>query len=398
MTLELIIPLKARTGIAVLIFAAAVGPLLGSGYASAESFVQTNLVSDIPGLALNTDPNLKNPWGMTSSSASPFWISDNGANVATLYNSAGIPQALIVTTPLGPTGDVFNIAGGSSFGSSVFLFAQVSGQIAGWNPNLGSSALPLFTAQDNAVYTGLAIASTIPGPPNGGSTFLYAADFHNGKIDVINSAFAKTTIPGGPSQQFVDPNLPKGYAPYNIQELSGKLYVMYAKVDPATGKASPGPNQGFVNVFNLDGSPGLPNGNTRLISGINLNAPWGAAIAPNSFGPFAGDLLIGNNGDGTIDVFDPTTGAFLGMLLDPTGNPITNSGLWALGVGNGGNGGDSNALFFTAGINDERDGLFGEIQVAPSNVPGPIIGSGLPGLIAACGGLLGWWRRRRKSA
>ena len=167
-------------------------------------------------------------------------------------------------------------------------------------------------------------------------TFLYAADFRNGKIDVLNSAFAKTTIPGGPSQPFVDPNLPKGYAPYNVQVLNGKLYVLYAKVDPATGKASPGPNQGFGNVFNFDGSPGLPNGNMRLISGINLNAPWGAAIAPSSFGPFGGTLLIGNNGDGTIDVFDPTTGAFLGMLLDPMGNPITNSGLWALRVGNGG--------------------------------------------------------------
>jgi uncharacterized protein (TIGR03118 family) len=136
----------------------------------------------------------------------------------------------------------------------------------------------------------------------------------------------------------------------------------------------------------------------RLISGMNLNAPWGAAIAPPSFGSFRGELLIGNNGDGTIDVFDPLTGAFLGMLLNPTGNPITNSGLWALRVGNGGNGGDSNALFFTAGINDERDGLFGEIQVAPSSVPGPIAGAGLPGLILASGGLLGWWRRRQKIA
>jgi uncharacterized protein (TIGR03118 family) len=343
-------------------------------------------------MATNTDPNLKNPWGMTSSSASPFWISDNGANVATLYNGAGTPQSLIVSTPLGPTGDVFNIAGGPSFGSSVFLFAQLSGQIAGWT-GIGTLALTQFTALDHAAYTGLTIATI----PNVG-TFLYAADFHNGKIDVINSAFAKTTIPGGPSQPFVDPNLPLGYAPYNVQVLNGKLYVLYAKVDPATGKASPGPNQGFVNVFNLDGSPGLPNGNMRLISGINLNAPWGAAIAPSSFGPFAGDLLIGNNGDGTIDVFDPTTGAFLGMLLDPMGNPITNSGLWALRVGNGGNGGDSNALFFTAGINAEQDGLFGEIQVAPSSVPGPIAGAGLPGLILASGGLLGWWRRRQKIA
>jgi uncharacterized protein (TIGR03118 family) len=376
-------------GIAALIFVSVVGPLLGPGYASADSFVQTNLVSDIPGMATNTDPNLKNPWGMTSSSMSPFWISDNGTNVATLYNSTGTPQSLIVPmTPLaGPTGDVFNIAGGSSFGSSVFLFAQLSGQIAGWNPNISTSALPQFTAQDNAAYTGLTIATI----PNVG-TFLYAADFRNGKIDVLNSAFAKTTIPGGPSQPFVDPNLPQGYAPYNVQELNGKLYVLYAKVVNGIG-----PNQGFVNVFNLDGSPGLPNGNMRLISRINLNAPWGAAIAPSSFGPFSGDLLIGNNGDGTIDVFDPTTGAFLGMLLDPMGNPITNPGLWALRVGNGTDGGDSNALFFTAGINGEQDGLFGEIQVAPSSVPGPIAGAGLPGLILAGGGLLGWWRRRQKT-
>jgi uncharacterized protein (TIGR03118 family) len=230
------------------------------------------------------------------------------------------------------------------------------------------------------------------------ASFLYAADFRNGKIDVLNSAFAKTTIPGGPSQPFVDPNLPNGYAPYNIQQLNGKLYVLYAKVDPATGKASPGPNQGFVNVFNLDGSPGLPNGNMRLISGMNLNAPWGITFASLNFGQFSGALLIGNNGDGTIDAFDPATGAFLGQLLDAAGNPIANSGLWALKFRAGGSGFDPDTLFFDAGINGEHDGLFGEIQVNPSSVPGPIVGAGLPGLIAACGGLLGWWRRRGKIA
>jgi len=149
----------------------------------------------------------------------------------------------------------------------------------------------------------------------------------------------------------------------------------------------------------LDGSPGLPNGLVRLVSRGSLNAPWGLAIAPASFGEFAGALLVGNNGDGTIDAFDPTTGAFLGMLLDPTGNPITNSGLWALRVGNGGAAGfDPNALYLDAGINGELDGLFGEIQVAPSSVPGPIAGAGLPGLVSAGGGLLGWWRRRQKIA
>jgi uncharacterized protein (TIGR03118 family) len=192
------------------------------------------------------------------------------------------------------------------------------------------------------------------------------------------------------------PELPRGYAPYNIQNLNGKLYVTYAQVD-ATGKASAGAGQGFVDVFNLDGSPGLPNGLVRLVSRGSLNAPWGLAIAPTSFGEFASALLVGNNGDGTIDAFDPTSGLFLGTLRDPMGNPITNDGLWALRIGTGASGFDPNALYFDAGINGEVDGLFGEIQVAPT-VPSPIAGAGLPGLIFASAGLLGWWRRRQKSA
>ena len=205
-----------------------------------------------------------------------------------------------------------------------------------------------------------------------------------------------TTIPGGTSQPFRDFDLPKGYAPYNIQTLNGKLYVTYAQVD-ATGKASTGAGKGFVDVFNLDGSPGLPNGLVRLVSRGSLNAPWGVAIAPASFGEFAGALLVGNNGDGTINAFDPTSGLFLGTLLDPMGNPITNAGLWALRIGTGQSGFDPNALYFDAGINGEVDGLFGEIQVAPT-VPGPVAGAGLPGLILASVGLLGWWRRRQTCA
>jgi uncharacterized protein (TIGR03118 family) len=153
-----------------------------------------------------------------------------------------------------------------------------------------------------------------------------------------------------------------------------------------------------VDVFNLDGSPGLPNGLVRLISRASLNAPWGLAIAPLNFGGVGGALLVGNNGDGTIDAFDPPTGAFLGQLLDPIGNPITNPGLWSLSFREAGNGFDPNALFFDAGINGEVDGLFGEIQVAPSSVPAPVAGAGLPGLMLASGGLLAWWRRRRKIA
>jgi uncharacterized protein (TIGR03118 family) len=414
MALETLIPFKARAIIAALTFAAAIVPLLAPG-ASATLFEQTNLVSDLLGLAANQDPNLVNPWGMATNGGSPFWISDQGANVATLYNGAGLPQPpgqpLVVSTPLGPTGVVANpdILGGSfplinpnppTSPAAVFIFATLSGQIAGWNPGVGNTLGPngastvtqtRFAAPDHAAYTGLATVTL----PAGAGSFLYAADFHNGKIDILNSNFAKvTTIPGGPSQPFTDPTLPQGYAPYNIQILNGKLFVTYAKVD-ATGKASAGAGQGFVNVFNLDGSPGLPNGLTRLVSHGSLNAPWGLAIAPASFGEFAGALLVGNNGDGTIDAFDPTSGLFLGTLLDPMGNPITNSGLWALRIGNGASGFDPNALYFDAGINGEVDGLFGEIQVAPSSVPGPIAGAGLPGLILAGGGLLGWWRRRR---
>jgi uncharacterized protein (TIGR03118 family) len=385
-------------------------PLLAPG-AFATSFEQTNLVSDLPGLAANQDPNLVNPWGMATNAGSPFWISDQGANVATLYNGAGVPQPpgqpLVVSTPLGPTGVVANpdILGGSfplinppTSPAAVFIFATLSGQIAGWNPGVGNgpngvstATQTRFAAPDNAAYTGLATATL----PAGTGTFLYAADFRNGKIDILNSNFAKvTTIPGGPSQPFTDPTLPKGYAPYNIQNLNGKLYVTYAKVD-ATGKASAGVGEGFVDVYNLDGSPGLPNGLVRLVSRGSLNAPWGVAIAPASFGEFAGALLVGNNGDGTIDAFNATSGLFLGTLLDPLGNPITNDGLWALRIGTGGSGFDPNALYFDAGINGEVDGLFGEIQVAPSSVPSPIAGAGLPGLILASGGLLGWWRRRR---
>jgi hypothetical protein len=185
-----------------------------------------------------------------------------------------------------------------------------------------------------------------------------------------------------------------GYAPYNIQTLNGKLYVAYAKVDPATGKASQTPNQGIVNVFDTNG-----NLLHRVATNMFLNSPWGLAIAPANFGDFAGALLIGNNGDGTIDAFNPDTGEFLGRLLDPLGNVLTKSGLWALGFRTGASGFDPDTLFFTAGINGEADGLFGSIQVAgPAAVPGPIVGAGLPGLLLAGGGLLVWWRRRQKIA
>lgn len=376
-------------------------PISSHALADTIAYLETNLVSDVPGLAHHTDPLLQNPWGMAFSVTSPFWISDQQANLATLYSDAGVINPLVVSTPSGPTGSVFNststsfvITDGVHSGPAIFLFATLSGQIAGWNPAVGNSLGPNgvstvtvtgFTAPDGAIYTGLARATTISG-----ANLLYAADFRNGKIDVFDSAFAKMALPPG---AFTDPNLPTGYAPYNVQQLNGKIYVLYAKVDPATGKAVPGLGSGFVDVFNLDGSPGLPNGLIRLISRGNLNAPWGIALAPLGFGPFSGALLVGNHGDGTISAFDPNTGSFLGQLLDPFGNPITIDGLWALDFRD-----FSEGLFFDAGLNGGVDGLFGELQPVLANfgVPGPVTGAGLPGLILAVGGLLGWWRRRKE--
>jgi uncharacterized protein (TIGR03118 family) len=392
MTLEARIPSKARTGIAALTCAAVVVPLLAPTCALATSFTQFNLTSDIPGLAAFQDPRLQNPWGMALPLAPVFWISNQATSIATIYNDAGVPNALAVSTSPSPTGNVFNpttsfvVSSGAQSAPAIFLFATLSGEIVGWNPTVPSPPLstvttPGFKATDGAVYTGLALGN------NGVGSFLYAADFRLGKIDVLNASFQKVTLSGS----FTDPNLPSGYAPYNIQTLNGKLYVAYAKVDPVTGKASQTPNQGIVNVFDTNG-----NFLQRVATNTFLNSPWGLIIAPANFGDFANALLIGNHGDGTIDAFNPDTGEFLGKLLDPLGNVLTNSGLWALAFSNF----DPGTLFFTAGINGEADGLFGSIQVAAPSpaVPGPIVGAGLPGLILASAGLLAWWRRRQKTA
>jgi uncharacterized protein (TIGR03118 family) len=386
--------------------------------------LQTNLVSDLPGVAAVTDPNLVNPWGISESPTtptrpgSPFWISDNNAGVSSLYNVPGpnnTPVAinqLVVniptpTDPTGgtPTGTVFDIAPGSNAfqitglnpagkttsAKAVFLFATEDGTLVGWNPGIdptrkfagpnGISAQAVI-AKDNsgnnftepdpakqtgAVYKGLAIASSaapiFTNDPSS-TTVLYATNFRSGQVEVYDTGFTRVTLPMG---AFTDPKLPRGYAPFNVQVLGDKVYVTYAKQDATKHDDVAGPGHGFVDVYNLDGT-----GLQRLVTRGPLDSPWGLAIAPAGFAGITAPnnhpvLLVGNFGNGFINAFDSTNGNFLGQLKDPDGEPIQIDGLWALKVGNGGNGGDPNAVYFTAGLFGETHGLFGSLT---NPVPG----------------------------
>lgn len=345
-------------------------------------FLQANLVSDIPGLAAVTDPNLKNPWGMSFSPTSPFWISDQGTGRATLYNGLGVPQPqptpLIVTIPptapgSGPTGQVFNSTSGfvePNGSPATFIFATTAGTLDAWNNANGTTATVVAT-QPASAYTGLT-----PGAAAVGNV-LYAANFRAARIDVFSSSFLPVTLAGS----FTDPTLPAGFAPYNVENVSGTLYVTYAKVNPANGRAMEDAG-GFVSVFDVNG-----NFVKRLVSNGPLNAPWGIALAPLTFGDFSGALLVGNFAHGDINAFNPNTGAFLGTLTDASGKPIENDGLWALRFRTGGAGVNTNALYFTAGINSEADGLFGSIQ------PVPEPGTFLLAAFGLCGAIL--YRTRR---
>lgn len=368
--------------------------LMPQAVPAANMFVQTNLTSDIPGMAANTDMKLKNPWGMAFGPTSPFWVSDQATNFSTLYSATGAPQSLVVSIPTtaagpqGPTGLSFN--GTPSFEitpthPALFLFSTLSGTIDGWNAALtpNTSAVTLFTAPAGTVYTGLTNAAM------GTGNFLYAADFGHNKIDVVDTAFHQVPLatlvsPSNPNP-FVDTNLPAGYAAYNVENINGKLYVQYAKVDPITHRASEDLNQGVVDVFDTSGKL-----LQRLATDTHLSSPWGITLAPAGFGMFGNDLLVGNFGDGTIDAFDPVSGAFLGQLLDSSGKPIVNDGLWSLKFRNA-PGFDPNTLFFTAGINDEANGLFGSLQPVPE--PSTVLLLGL-----GCLALMGWRRSANRSS
>ena len=336
-----------------LLYAAVLGGMLTIAAPGLRAgFIQTNLTSDISGMAANTDPNLKNPWGMSFGPTTPFWISNQVTDTSTLYTGAGAAVALIVTVPpttgvpTGPTGQVFNstsvfIEGDGTKAS--FIFDTLAGTIDAWNGGNGTIAQIMQTAA-GASYTGLALDPA--------SERLYAADFATGNIDTYDSTFSPTTTSGG----FVDMNAIAGYSPYNISLVNGLLFVEYVQVNPTTHRPQAGLGLGYVDEFDANG-----NLVKRLATGGQLDAPWGVTMAPAGFGGFGGDILVGNFGNGEINAFNATSGAFAGTITDDDGNPIVNNGLWSLAFRTGGPGVDTNALYFTAGINREADGLFGSL-------------------------------------
>ena len=325
-----------------------------------QRFQQTNLVSDVPGLATTTDPNLVNPWGLTRSATSPWWVADNGTGVSTLYNGSGGIVPLVVTIPVppggtppsAPTGTVFN--GSSDFFGDRFIFVTEEGTISGWSS--GTSAVLRGDQSGSAIYKGVTLAQI------NGANFLYAANFFGGTVDVFDANYLPVTLAAG---AFTDPLLPAGFAPFNVQNVNGQLFVAYAMQDEDKEDEVAGPGLGFVDEFDASGNLLL-----RLQSGSWMNAPWGVTFAPASFfnttgNPFligiSNTLLVGQFGSGQIAKFDLKRGRFAGLLLGSDGQPLTIDGLWALSFGNGAAAGPTNTLFFTAGIDDEEHGLFGKI-------------------------------------
>ena len=333
------------------------------------SFHQTNLVSDIPGRAQTFDKDLKNPWGLSSSPTSPIWVSDNNAGVSTLYNGAGqkVPLTVTIPAPGGgpggtPTGTVFNptsdfpitSSDGKKTAKSIFLFDTEDGTVLGWNPGIGGNSATIAVDRSSAVDGAGDVGAVYKGLTNGSvgsNNYLYAANFRFGTVDVFDGQFHLQSWAGA----FTDSSLPAGFAPFGIQNIGGLIYVTYALQNGEKHDDVSGPGNGFVDIYTTAGALVR-----RFASRGSLNSPWGLALAPSTFGNFHNDILVGNFGDGRINGFT-AAGSFRGQLKSETSAPIQNDGLWGLRFGNGGNGGDVNTLFFSAGLNDEADGLFGSI-------------------------------------
>jgi uncharacterized protein (TIGR03118 family) len=336
------------TKTALLLFAVAI---LTAASVRADTYSWINFQSDIPGVAQHIDENLVNPWGMAASANGTIWVSDNGTGVSTLYGQDGTARSLVVTIPTAfqnrgtgnPTGVVFNdtpffqVTKNGNSAPAFFIFVSEDGSISGWNPTLDLTHAIIAVdngrnrGRNSAIYKGATL-----GVANG-HNFLYATNFHTGKVETYDENFHQVN-PGG----FVDPNLPAGYGPFGIRQFNGEIFVTYAKQDRAREDDVPGPGFGFVNVFDTSG-----NFLRRLISNGELNAPWGLALVEDG-------LWVGNFGDGLIKNYDPNTGAFIETLMRADGTPLQFDGLWdLLPLGDG--------VFFTAGTADEEHGLFGII-------------------------------------
>lgn len=344
----------------------------------AVPFTATNLVTDDQAAhgAQITDSGLKNAWGLSFAPTGPFWVSANGTDTSPLYSVNPVSQVtakspLTVSIPgSGPTGQVFNSS--SSFNGNRFLFVSEDGTVSGWRPALGTTGIiaaeTIVPASAANLYKGAAIGSV------SGNDYLYAADFKSGTIDVYKGTSGAPTLTG----TFTDAAIPAGYAPFNVQNLGGSLYVAYALRDNVTNDEVAGPGLGYVDKFTLNGDfVG------RVASNGTLDAPWGLAVAPSSFGAMAGDLLVGNFGDGHINIYDSTTFAYLGQVLDANNQPVVIDGLWAISPGNGTLAGSSNLLYFTAGPNNETHGVLGVLTPVPepSAYAMMLVGLGMLGLL-----------------
>lgn len=349
-----------------------------------QHYKQTNLISDLPGMAATTDPNLVNPWGLSRSSGSPWWISDNGTGLTTLDTGTGAAAALGQPCPAGantncvivPTGDTnvsptgtptgqvfngttdFNLTNGST---AKFIFVTEDGTVSGWNG--GPTAVIMANTHSASVYKGVTIA-TVRKPDGSLTNQLFVADFRKGRVEIYDASFHH--MPQS-DDAFRDERIPEGYAPFNVQNIGGNIYVAFAQQDSTKHDDVAGAGHGYVDVFTTNGHLLL-----RLQHGNYFNSPWGIAQAPNDFGLFSHDVLVGQFGSGQILVFNPVTGAFRGTLNDATDKAIVISGLWDIAFGGGTTSGPSNTLFFTAGLNDEQDGLFGTITAVENALGGDL--------------------------
>jgi uncharacterized protein (TIGR03118 family) len=390
---------SSTLGVICVVAVAACGGGGGSGVSSSTSttsdppatasFADTALVADnstVVATVTTIDANLQNPWGIAVAPGLPFWIADNNSNLSTLYSGTGQIEtgtitgsnAVGITIPSSaagvqsnPTGQVYNGSGGFLISTpkgqetALFIFDGEGGTITGWAQDSGATAVTAYddgvaNGAQHAVYKGLALGTV------NGATYLYATDLHNNKVDVFDTTFSK---PAAMQGKFIDPTIPTGFVPFGIAAVDGQLYVTYAMQDTAKHDEVTGAGLGYVDVFDLSG-----NFVSRFASAGALNAPWGIAVAPSGFGSISGDVLIGNFGDGTINIFMPngSLATYVGHLSVANGGTFTIPGLWGLEFGNGDSDKPLTTLFYTAGFADQTDGVFGSIAPSAASSPTPV--------------------------